>query len=191
MKQQTYSDEQLMAMVQKTDDHDAFEILVNRHQKPLFGYLWRFTGNRHAAEDLFQETCMRIYQARTTFNTELPFEPWAFRIATNACLDMHKKKSHTMEKATDDEILNRHVSPQDAPDALLLKKTKTQKVQELLNELPEKLRAVLLLMHFEGLSIKTIAAVLDIPEGTVKSRLHKGVKQLTILAEKRGLSDEM
>jgi len=191
VKQQTYNDEQLMTMVKLTGDHAAFEQLVNRHQKPLFGYLCRFTGDRYAAADLFQETCMRIYQARTTFNQEFPFSSWAYRIATNACLDMRKKKSYALEKATDDEIINRHGSAHDTPEDVLLTETKAQRVQELLNELPEKFRAVLLLKHYEDLSIKDIATVLNIPEGTVKSRLHKGIKQLTVVAEKRSFNDEM
>ena len=164
---------------------------VNRYQKKLYGYLWRFTGNKHAAEDLFQETWMRIYQARSKFNHEMPFSAWAYRIATNACLDTRKKKSMAMEKATDDEVLNRHASSHDRPEKRLIQEAKGRRVQALLNELPEKFRGVLLLKHYEDLSIKTIAAVLEIPEGTVKSRLHKGIKQLTVLAEKRGLSDEM
>jgi RNA polymerase sigma-70 factor, ECF subfamily len=191
VKQQTYSDKQLMLMVQETGDHAAFEILVNRHQNSLFGYIWRFTGDRPAAEDLFQETCMRIYQARASFKRDLPFASWAYRIATNACLDMRKKKSRAMEKTSGGEIFDRYVSPQDTPENVLLKKTKRQRVQALMGELSEKFRVVLVLMHYEGLSIKTIAAVLDIPAGTVKSRLHKGIKQLTVLAEKRGLIDEM
>ena len=191
MKQQTRSDEQLMLLVQEADDHVAFERLISRHQKKLFGYLWRFTGDRQAAEDLFQETCMRIYQARASFNHEYSFSSWVYRIATNACLDMRKKKSHAMEKATDDEIINQRAVTQDRPDAALHEETRSLKIQGLLGELPEKLRAVILLQHYEDLSIKAIAAVLDIPEGTVKSRLFKGIKQLTVLAEKRGLSDEM
>jgi RNA polymerase sigma-70 factor (ECF subfamily) len=191
MTQQTHSDEQLMVMVQKTDDHACFELLIQRHQNKLFGYIWRFTGDRHATEDLFQETCMRIYQARLTFNHELSFSSWAYRIATNACLDMRKKKSYALEKATDDEFINRHVSSRDTPETMLVEETKSQKIQKLLNELPEKFRAVLLLKHYEELSIKAIATVLNIPEGTVKSRLHKGIKQLTVLAETRGLSNEM
>jgi len=191
MKQQMHSDSQLMLMVQKTDDHAAFELLVNRYQKSLFGYIWRFTGDRHAAEDMFQETWMRIYQARSKYNHEFPFSSWAYRIATNACLDTRKKKSHAMEKATDNEIIQRQASSDDRPDKRLMQETKSSSVQALLNEIPEKFRAVLLLKHYEDLSIKTIAAVLEIPEGTVKSRLHKGIKQLTVLAEKRGLTDAM
>jgi RNA polymerase sigma-70 factor (ECF subfamily) len=191
VKQQTRNDEQLMLLVQEADDHGAFERLISRHQKKLFGYLWRFTGDRQATEDLFQETCMRIYQARASFNHEYSFSSWVYRIATNACLDMRKKKSHAMEKATDDEIINRHAVTHDRPDAALFEETKSRKIQGLLGELPEKLRIVLLLKHYEDLSIKAIAAILDIPEGTVKSRLFKGIKQLTVLAEKRGLSDEM
>ena len=180
-----------MLLVQEADDHAAFERLISRHQKKLFGYLWRFTGDRQATEDLFQETCMRIYQARASFNHEYSFSSWVYRIATNACLDMRKKKSHAMEKATDDEIINRHAVTHDRPDAALFEETKSRKIQGLLGELPEKLRIVLLLKHYEDLSIKAIAAILDIPEGTVKSRLFKGIKQLTVLAEKRGLSNEM
>ena len=191
VEQQTHSDEQLMLMVQETSDHAAFEILVNRYQQKLFGYIWRFTGNRYATEDLFQETCMRIYQARSSFNSELPFASWAYRIATNACIDRQKKKSYAMEKATDDDIINQHVSAHETPDALLERQAKAQQVQILLNELPEKFRAVLLLKHYEDLPVKDVAEILEIPEGTVKSRLHKGVKQLTILAEKRGLSNEV
>ena len=134
---------------------------------------------------------MRIYQARLTFNHELSFSSWAFRIATNACLDIRKKKSHAMEKATADEIINRHASSRDTPETQLVEESKSKKIQELINELPEKHRIVLLLKHYEDLSIKAIATVLDIPEGTIKSRLHKGIKQLTVLAETRGLSNEM
>jgi len=191
VKQQTRSDEKLMLLVQKADDHAAFELLIQRYQKKLFGYIWRFTGDRYAAEDLFQETCMRIYQARVSFNHEFSFSAWAFRIATNACLDMRKKKSHAMEKAIDDEIINRNASSCTMPDAGLEQEARGRKIQGLLGELPEKFRAVLLLKHYEDLSINAIAAVLGIPEGTVKSRLHKGIKQLTVLAEKRGLSNEM
>ncbi len=104
---------------------------------------------------------------------------------------MKKKKSHALEKATDDEIINRQASAHDTPDTMLTQQTKSQQIQALLNELPEKFRAVLLLKHYEDLSIKAIAAVLDIPEGTVKSRLYKGIKQLTVLAETRGLSNEV
>jgi RNA polymerase sigma-70 factor (ECF subfamily) len=134
---------------------------------------------------------MRIYQARLSFNHALAFSSWAYRIATNACLDMRKKKSHAMETPIDDEIINRNASSCNTPDAGLEQEVKGQKIQELLSELPEKFRAVLLLKHYEDLSIKDIAAVLNIPEGTVKSRMHKGIKQLTELAEKRGLSNEM
>jgi RNA polymerase sigma-70 factor (ECF subfamily) len=96
-----------------------------------------------------------------------------------------------MENTTDDEMSTRHVSAHDTPDNVLDRQTKGRRIQALLNELPEKIRAVLFLQHYEDLSIKEIATVLDIPEGTVKSRLHKGIKQLTVLAEKRGLSNEM
>ena len=191
MKTQDYSDDQLMAMVKQTGDHAAFKLLLKRYQKPLFGYMWRFTGDRHAAEDLLQETYMRIYQARTKFNEKFSFSGWAYRIATNACLDMRKKKSHAAEKTAGEEIITRHPSPHAAPEDEMLHNARNSEILQLLAELPEKFRAVLLLKHYEDLSIKAIAAVLDIPEGTVKSRLYKGIKQLTELAEKRGLSNEV
>lgn len=191
MKQQAPTDEQLMLLVHETGDHAAFSTLVERYQKPLYRYLYRFTGDRHAAEDLFQETFMRIYQARAAFNTKLPFSAWAYRIATNACLDRRKKKAHTMERALGDELLDQQASPHDSPEKALLHKNKNQRVLELLAELPEKNRAVLLMAHYQELSLNAIAAALDIPVGTVKSRLYKGFKQLTLLAEKRGLSDEV
>lgn len=189
--QQRRSDDQLMLMVQETGDHAAFAALVRRYQKPLFGYLYRCTGDRYAAEDLFQETFMRIYQARAAFNRKLSFSAWAYRIATNAFLDMRKKKAVAMEKPAGDDVFSQYASGHDGPDKALLKKAKSQRVQELLSGLPDRYRTVLLLVHYQGLSLKDVAAALGIPVGTVKSRLHKAFRQLAALAEKRGLIDEM
>jgi len=191
VKQQGPTDDRLMLLVHETGDHEAFSTLVERYQKPLYRYLYRFTGDRYAAEDLFQETFMRIYQARSAFNPKLSFSAWAYRIATNACIDRQKKKVHTHEKAAGQETISRQASPHDSPEGALLKQAKGQRVLELLTDLPEKYRAVLVMMHYQEMPLKAIASALDIPVGTVKSRLYKGFKQLTALAEKQGLSDEV
>ena len=98
----TYSDEQLMLLIVEKDDLKAFEELITRYEKPLLIYIFRYISDFHTVQDLFQETFYKIFKNRKLFNPELRFSTWAYRIATNLCLNELKGKTHELEVFLED-----------------------------------------------------------------------------------------
>ena len=196
-------DEQLMISLVKDDDLKAFEELITKYEIPLFNYINRYISDFHTAQDLFQETFYRIYKNRAFFNPELRFSSWAYRIATNLCIDELKKKARELEVSLEDNMLNQEspasykdiginkISSNSSPEEKLIKKDLEEKIKDLVKSLPEKLKSVFILSEYQELPCKEIARILEIPLGTVKSRLHHSFKQLVELIEKRGLVDEL
>ena len=197
------TDEQLMISLVKEGDLSSFEELLTRYERPLFNYLMRHLGNFHTAQDLFQETFYRIYKHRESFNPALKFSTWAYRIATNLCIDELKKKARELEVPLEDNRMNQEtsfrsgdrginkISSNPSPEGKLIKKNLEEKIKDLIKFLPEKLKSVFILSEYEELSCREIAKILEIPIGTVKSRLHHSFKKLMELIEKRGLVDEL
>lgn len=168
-------------------DQDAFARLMKRYEAPLFNYLRRMTRSSSDAEDLFQETFIRVYRSSGRFRTSGMFRPWVFRIATNLCLDHLKRRTRRREISLDRE------EPGNRPDsgqAIYLKskapnpresaigREAVAKLETAIAELSAKHRAVFLMARYDGLSYGEIARVLRIPTGTVKSRMNKTVKIL-------------
>ena len=98
----THSDEQLMSSLIKDGDIEAFEELLTRYENPLLIYIIRLMGDYHSAQDLFQETFYRIFKHRKSFDPNLRFSTWAYRIATNLCINELKRKTHTSEMLIED-----------------------------------------------------------------------------------------
>jgi len=198
-----YSDEELMISLVEEGDLKAFEELLVRYEKSLFNYIYRHIGDFHAAEDLFQETFYRIFKNRRSFNPDLRFSTWAYRIATNVCIDDIRKKTRELEVPLEENNLahesslqftERGVNPNPINPSLeerLIKKDIEEKIKALVKSLPEKLRSVFILSEYQDLSCREIAQILEIPLGTVKSRLHNGFKQLVELIKKKGLINEL
>ena len=197
------SDEQLMISLAKEDDLNAFEELLIRYEKPLFNYIVRYINDFHTAQDLFQETFYRVFKHRKSFNPDLKFSTWAYRIATNLCIDELKKKARELEVSLEDNRLNQEPSflsrdreinkipSNSSPEGKLMKKDLEEKIKDLVKSLPEKLKSVFILSEYQELSCREIANILEIPIGTVKSRLHHSFKRLVELIEKRGLVNEL
>jgi RNA polymerase sigma-70 factor (ECF subfamily) len=196
-----YSDEQLMFSLIEERDLGAFEELLTRYERPLLIYIIRQVGDYHRAQDLFQETFYRIFKHRKSFNPDLRFSTWAYRIATNLCINELKGKTHELESFIEDinpgkvsshKYLNKSINKmlsKSSPEEKLIKKDLEGKIKDLVKSLPGKLRSTFILSKYQELSHREIAKVLDIPLGTVKSRLRQSFKQLYELIEKRGLID--
>lgn len=195
----TYSDEQLMLLIVEKDDLKAFEELITRYEKPLLIYIFRYIGDFHTVQDLFQETFYKIFKNRKLFNPELRFSTWAYRIATNLCLNELKSKSHELEVFLEDtkpskrspQLSNPHTNSQLSPEEKLITKDLHEKIGNLVKFLPEKLKAVFILSEYQGLTHREIANVLEISLGTVNSRLHDSFKYLYKLIKKKGLINEL
>jgi RNA polymerase sigma-70 factor, ECF subfamily len=178
------TDEQLIAAYQQ-GDRDSFQQLVGRYERELFHFLVRFLGDRAAAEDVFQETFLQIHQSAPSFDIHRRFRPWLFTIAANKARDLIRSNSRrpanplqaSVNSGDDDsaEFIDLMKSSDEMPDAPLMQKELRQKVQLTVTSMPEHLREILLLSYFHQFPYKQISDILDIPLGTVKSRLHSAV----------------
>lgn len=172
------SDEELMARLQAGDER-ALEQLMLRHQGALYGFLSRRVGS--AADDVFQETWIRVVRARERFDTERRFAAWLYQIANNLCRDRYRRID-AMRRAvdsyrTEDETLREAPQPPSVGEG--------DTMRERVLALPDRLREVLVLRYYEDLGEEEMARLLGVPRGTIKSRLHAAVKAL-----REGLANE-
>lgn len=169
-------------------DTPAFEELVRRHHEDLVRFLVRLVGNRAVAEDAFQETFLQVHLSADTFDAARRFKPWLFTIAANKGRDALRRNARrkTLDlsapvggRSGGDDGSRTFVDLMEidipAPDAALNSEELGKRVQRAVDELPWSLREILLLAYFQRMSYSQIADSLEIPLGTVKSRLHSAV----------------
>jgi RNA polymerase sigma-70 factor, ECF subfamily len=180
------SDEGLVERARHGDEV-AFALLVRRYERPLFNYLRRMTRSAADAEDLFQETFVRVHRHLDRFRAGAPFKPWLYRIATNRCKDhlkyMARRRHDSLDAPIGDEgssgtLRDLVASTGAGPDAEARAGELAERIEEAVARLPLKQRSVFLMARYEGLAYAEIAETLRIPIGTVKSRMHKAVKAL-------------
>ena len=183
------TDEQAMWRVQTQDDPLAFARLVERWEGPIRRLGARMTGDSHRGEDLKQETFARVFAKRKTFQPNSRFSTWLWRIALNLCYDELRRTVRRGESSLEliegegVSTLPEFVAESPAPDAVLEQQEEGELVRRALLRLPEIYRSVLVLRHYENLKRREIADILEIPEGTVNSRLAEGLAQLTRILE--------
>ena len=167
-------------------DAAAFALLVRRYEGPLFAFLRRFLGNATDAEDVFQETFLKVHTNRGRFRLDAPFKPWLYRIATNAAKDrLRARKRRRMlsifsahPSTPDVPLADTLPAPGPGPDAIAEASETAARLEAAVAKLPEKHRAVFLMARYEEMPYAAIAEALGIPEGTVKSRMNKAVATL-------------
>lgn len=165
-------------------DRAAFSILIDRYKNDLLHFLIRFVGSRAAAEDVFQESFLQVHISAETFDVSRRFKPWLFTIAANKGRDWHRKHSKRTVLSLSQDIGGKNEgtrfvdlmeSDQELPDAKLLDNEQIDHVRQAVDDLPSHLREILLLSYFQQMSYVQISESLQIPLGTVKSRLHAAV----------------
>ncbi len=185
------SDEALMLQLQ-AGHLRSFDTLVRRWEKPLLNYCYRMVNDITLAEDLRQDVFLRIYRSAKAYRPTAQFSTWLYRIATNLCLDTLAKHQRRKETPIDvylesesegfDEKL---VDPSDTPDAALVKKETKNCVRSALARLPEDLRVVVTLRHYNGMKFREIAEIVGGPISTVKSRMTAGIERLSRMLSKQ------
>ena len=155
----------------KVGDRAAFAELYGLYQKPLVNYLYRLCFNRALAEDLLQETFLRIWKAATTYEPTAKVSTYVFRIARNLFLNEAARRREMALESADKEMR--------ADPASDLKRREIQSaVQKAIEALPEGERECLLLSEYNGFKYAEISEILGIPVGTVKSRMFSAVQRL-------------
>ena len=156
-------------------DRNAFSELVRIHARGVFNVVYHMCGDALVAEDAAQETFIRAWQNLRSYRPQTSLRNWLYRIAFNAGMDMVRKEKRILPNDIDD--LNLRDERPD-PEALVSQNERTVIVQRAVMSLPDASRAVLVLREYEGMSYHEIADALDIPVGTVMSRLNYARKVL-------------
>ena len=163
-------------------DPDLLDRLIEQYQQRLYRYLLFLTGDRALAEDLFQETWVRVLERGHQYNAKSRFESWLFAIARHLVIDVSRRKRlRSLEELVDPETQWPYEPPDDRSASalqLLVARENEQAVQLSLLKIPAYYREVLLLRFHEELGLEEIATVLSTPLSTVKSRLYRGLAAL-------------
>jgi len=176
-----------MWIVKTRDDHREFARLVARWEKPIRNLCTRMTGDVHLGEDLKQETFSRLFQKRKDYEPTGRFSTYLWRIALNLCCDELRRRERRREcfpgEDSPEENMESRAAEGPAPDAEAAGFEEGELVRRALLQLPEIYRTVLVLRHYEGLKLAKIAEILQIPEGTVNSRMAEALARLSRILE--------
>ena len=181
------TDEWLVARVRDAADEDAFAELVRRYRGPVFRLAVSVLGQAFAAdaEDVAQDVMVRVHRAIPTFRGDARVGTWLYRIAFNHALNV-KARARFRAPHVSDEALDAAASDGPGPDARLQGERLRLAVLESVNELPEVYQSALRLHYWLGASMRDIAEMLDVPENTVKSYLHRARQLLRVILAERG-----
>lgn len=183
------SDEQLLTRL-RAGERELFGTLVRRYERELFGYLRRYLGDDDLADDVFQNTFVQVYRKIKQYEPGRPARPWLYAIATNQAIDALRRRNRRADQradavtAPDEEGQARPLfellpASGDAPPDAADRTEQRELVRAAVERLPDLLKQVVLLAYFQGLKYRDVADALDIPVGTVKSRLHAALAKLT------------
>jgi len=169
-----------LARLSLKGDQRAFAEIVDMYKDKLYHLAFRMTSNRQEAEDVVQETFLRVYKNLDRYDENQKFSTWIYRIATNLCIDRLRKRkaiySLDAESADHEGLDGYAMLPSDdrTPESELLLSETQRLIQEAIATLPIKYKSVMILRYLQDLSLQEISDVLDMPVTTVKTRVHRG-----------------
>lgn len=163
----------------------CFELLVRRHSQDLFHFLYRLLGSAAAAEDIVQETFLQVHVAAASFDQQRKFRPWLFTIAANKARDLLRGQKRRPEvplnaqigwDAEDSQSYSDLLAGPDAKPSIRMEgEERSYQIRQLVGKLPAPLKEVLILGYYHGFAYREMAEILNLPLGTIKSRLHAAV----------------
>jgi RNA polymerase sigma-70 factor, ECF subfamily len=187
----------------RTGDQRAFRMLVERYQRKVYAVALGMLKDKEEAMDVSQEAFVKVYKYLDHFKGDSSFYTWLYRITVNVCIDVLRKRGGAgrpsdveFDEAVQHDLAEANIGALGTrlgtnPQKSALRRELAEKIQEALEQLPEKHRAILLLREIEGMSYEDLARILEIPKGTVMSRLfHARAKVQKILTEYLELDDQ-
>jgi len=169
-------------------DDAAWEAIVTSYARRIYNLCYRYTGRTDEAEDLTQESFIRIYQNLKTFRPEAGnLVNWILKVARNLIIDHYRQTRRFQHAAGSEEMETMNLSDEKLPDAhrLVEQSEASRFLRDGLQALSPELKEAVILRDLEGMAYQEIAQLLNVPEGTVKSRINRGRIELTKLLVKR------
>ena len=189
------ADEELMARFVK-DEEAAFEVLLSRYRRPLYGFLFRYLGRADKAEDVFQDVFFEVIRAKKRYRPESKFAAWIFRIARNRAVDRLRRNGFremesldakiNPDSETGDSRISLIAGDDPSPEENVQKRELETALQKALAQLPEEQREVFWLKEKSGLTLSEIAEITGVSQNTVKSRLRYALEKIRTDLIKRG-----
>lgn len=189
------TDEELMTRYRDRGRTEDFDALVHRYEQELYRYLARYLGDPTLAQDVFQNTFLQVHLKRELYENGRPVRPWLYSIATHQAVDALRKAGRHPTISLDQRggggasdadagsLIDLLVGDEPGPLAELQSEERREWVRRSVEKLPETLRQTLLLAYHQDLKYREIAEILQIPVGTVKSRLHAALGKLQQMAQ--------
>jgi RNA polymerase sigma factor (sigma-70 family) len=192
LKEILLSDQNLVQSYIK-GDHSAIEVLINRHRSKVYTYILLTIKNQQLAEDLFQETFIKVIQSLRggKYKDNGKFLSWVIRIAHNLIIDHFRKEKQLNSISNDDtevDLFNSKKLSEDNVEELIISSQIRSEIRTLINELPDDQREVVLLRHYGGLSFKEIADQTDVSINTALGRMRYALINLRKLIQEKNLS---
>ena len=192
------SDEELMLECRR-GDMSAFELLVRRYQDALVNYIHYTINDYHRAEDLAQETFLRVFKSASRYEPKASFKSWLYTIATNLSRNeirnRARRKTYFLEDMVDEneDVYDSEfmIDTRFQPDILYEKKERQQLIKKTLKQLPENQRLALTLVTYQELSYEEISEILNCSVGAVKSLIHRARQNMKKLLIKAGIGDSV
>lgn len=176
-------DRDLIARVAKQDSA-ALRALFTRHQVKLYRFLIRIVRNEAVAEELVNETFIKVWTKAKSFNNQSSVSTWIFTIARNEALSLLRKKS---EAALDDGVAEQIEDESDTQEVSVAKKDKGALMRDCINKLSDAHREVVDLVYYQEKSVSEVSQILEIPENTVKTRMYHARQQLSTHFKRAGI----
>ncbi|HEX2368329.1 MAG TPA: sigma-70 family RNA polymerase sigma factor [Acidimicrobiia bacterium] len=152
----------------------AFDELMRRHEDRVFAVCLRVMGDRELALDATQETFVTVYRKAHLYNDQAAFSTWLYRVAVNTCYDQHRRRARQRTEALPEGMEPADPTAGDAFESVELR----PELEVALAAIPVDFRIAVVLSDLEGMALQEIATLLDVPVGTVKSRIFRGRRQL-------------
>lgn len=169
---------------------DGFEELVRRYQRPITGYVFRMLGDYESALDVTQEVFIKVYNSLERYSSEYKFSTWLYRIAHNAAIDNMRRNSlitQSIETENADGTYQLQIeSPRPSPEQDRERSEWRTEIDAVVKRLPAPYRELILLRHAQDLSYDEIAAITNLPLGTVKNRLFRAREMMREIFVERG-----
>ncbi len=183
-----HAPDQDLVAVARSGSEAAYRELLDRYQRPVFSLVYRMVRNREQAEDIAQETFVKVFNSIDRYDPKYKFSSWIFKIASNLSIDHLRKKGPEMvsldgsaSAQTPDEIESSRITVRDKgenPEEFLEAKELGDEIEEAIGTLRPDYRTAVILRHVEGRPYEEIAEIMGVPLGTVKTYIHRGRSEL-------------
>lgn len=178
-------DIQLVQQILK-GDKQAYIKIIDKYKNPLYATILRMTKNPQTAQDLVQESFIKVYEKLGKYDQKGSFKSWLYKVAVNHCLDQFRKRNFNLEQVEEEKLIN-----DSTPEIVFLKKEKSRELERLVSGLPADERVILLLRYANDLSYDDICKTLSISLAEVRNKLHRAKKKLRVQAQKGGYFNDL